>query len=384
MENARDDEAAGVSSSEKERSNTRYCRSRRGGQLQTHRTPASRSARSQQLDDRPSKTPEIGDVIDGKYTLLRLLGEGGMGKVYEAVHVHIGKRLAIKVLHSDLAHNDVMVERFRQEARAAALVEQPGVIDITDVGVTADGVHYLVMERLDGECLADILRRRHWLEPELAVAIACQLLVTLAAAHDRGVIHRDVKPANIFIVDSGHGEPTVKLLDFGIAKVTESRAYESGDAVDGGLTNTGSYLGTPHYMAPEQALGFNKSDQRSDLFAVGVVLYRCLTGQLPFKGQRGVTLLHSMISDQPTAPGDHRPDLAPDLCTAVLDAIQSEPDRRFQSAVEMLAALLPFLHAESGLFVTPLPYSLTLDADPDAKLAREVTKIESNVVARQA
>jgi serine/threonine-protein kinase len=295
-----------------------------------------------------------------------------MGQVHEAIHVSIGKRLAIKVLHPWLAIKEEMVERFEQEAKAAATVDHPAVVDIFDAGVTDDGVHFLVMELLEGETVADLLRRQRQLDVKLALSIVCRLLMILAHAHERGVIHRDIKPANVFLVRSTLSQDAVKLLDFGISKIPSAPEADP----DTRRSPTGGYLGTPHYVAPEQMLGFQDADARSDLFSVGVVLYRALTGRVPYEEKHGRPLLFSMVRETAKPPSAYRNDLPEGLDAAAVKAVSPSPHERYQSAVEMLSDLLPFTErdaTERDGQATQLSPPL----DRDFEMCLEVTKVEA-------
>ncbi|HJL28417.1 MAG TPA: protein kinase, partial [Polyangiaceae bacterium LLY-WYZ-15_(1-7)] len=236
----------------------------------------------------------IGRVIAGRYEVIRLVGEGGMGAVYEAEHRTIGRRVALKRLHPELATDAHAVNRFQREARAAGGTGHEHVVDILDLGFAEDGAPYLVMELLAGESLAARLERERQLPEERAARIAGQVLSALEAVHARRVIHRDLKPDNIFLTRRGRQRDYVKVLDFGVSKigVPEGRT-------EVGLTRTGTMVGTPHYMSPEQARGVKKLDHRVDLYAVGVILYECLSGQLPFDADNYHALLQSILVREP-------------------------------------------------------------------------------------
>lgn len=210
--------------------------------------------------------PEPGDILVSKYQLTRLLGEGGMGTVYEATHVRIGKRLAVKMLLPELTQNDELVRRFKREAEAAAAIGHPAIIDIHDLGQTDDGSLFLVMEFLEGQSLGELL------------------------------VHRDLKPDNIYLVDTGKVLPEVKLLDFGISKIANS------NNPDLQLTATGALLGTPYYMAPEQGKGVKDLDHLVDIYAIGVILYECICGRRPFVGDNYLALVNEVINSYPPSP----------------------------------------------------------------------------------
>ena len=276
---------------------------------------------------------EIGQVVSDKYKLLRLLGDGGMGSVYEAEHVRLGTHVAIKVLHSDLARRAGIAERFLQEARVSAQIRSPHVVQVTDVDRTPDGVAYLVMELLQGEPLAGLMKR----ERKLAVPTACeyvtQILQALEAAHALGVIHRDLKPDNVFVTFQG-GKPVLKLIDFGIAKLKTAQAGQTKN-----LTVAGMLMGTPEYMAPEQAYSADKVDVRADLYAVGVMLYEMLSGQPPAVADDPRVLILKVERGEVTPLVQAAPGIEPQLAGFVHRAMAPRPELRFANATEMRLAL---------------------------------------------
>lgn len=289
---------------------------------------------------------ELGTVIGGKYCLEGKLGEGGMGVVYRAIHQHIEKPVAIKFLRSEHADDKRMLARFQQEARAASAVGHRNIIEVHDLGVTDEGAPYIVMELLSGQSLADALAKREGLETKRTAYIVCNILSALSAAHAASIIHRDLKPENIFLVDTGAAVGEVKLLDFGVSRVLR----DDGMAV----TTTGVVMGTPNYMSPEQAMGLKQLDQRSDLYAMGVILYQCLTGKLPFRAENYNALLHAIIQGSPKPPSVWRPGLNAGLEAVIMKALAREPEDRYQSACQMFDDLLPFV-AEGSRDRIPLP-----------------------------
>ncbi|KAB2899443.1 MAG: serine/threonine protein kinase, partial [Kofleriaceae bacterium] len=239
----------------------------------------------------------IGTVV-GAWKIEERLGEGGMGTVYAARHTTMGRRGAVKVLKAEMTRQPETVQRFFNEARAAAAIESPGIVDVFDMGQTADGTAYLVMELLEGESLAQRLRRTRGMAAETAARLARQIAGALAAAHERGIVHRDLKPDNIFLVPDAEttaGE-RVKLLDFGIAKLHGELA------ADAPVTHTGALFGTPVYMSPEQCKGGVAVDHRADLYALGCILYQMLCGRVPFLAAGLGELLSMHMFEKPAPP----------------------------------------------------------------------------------
>ncbi len=274
----------------------------------------------------------IGSVVNGKYRLARLLGDGGMGSVYEAQHAVLGTRVAIKVLHHDLARRTGLVERFLQEARVAAQIRNPHVVQVTDIDRTADGQAYIVMELLEGEPLSSMLER----QPKLAIATACeyalQILSALEAAHALGVIHRDLKPENIFVTFAG-GKPVLKLIDFGIAKARRANQEPKN------LTVAGVVMGTAEYMSPEQARSADKVDARADIYAAGVILYEMIAGCRPVNGADAHVIALKVERGEIVPLLQSAPEVPREIAGLVHRAMAARPELRFASATEMRLAL---------------------------------------------
>jgi serine/threonine-protein kinase len=254
-----------------------------------------------------------GDLIDEKYELIRLLGEGAMGSVFEGRHVSIGRRVALKFLHRDHKKEPESLARFTREAQAAASIGAEHIVEVTDIGKTTDGTPYLVMEYLEGEDLDRVLEREVRLEPARAANIAVQTCRAVGAAHARGIIHRDLKPANLYVARRADGTEHVKVLDFGIAKFRDSVSL-----ITPNLTATGMVLGTPYYMPPEQARGAKKADAKSDIYSLGVLMYEMLTGEMPFKGETYNELIVKISTCDPTPVRMIRPELSEGLETVVM------------------------------------------------------------------
>lgn len=238
----------------------------------------------------------LGRTIADRYRVLELLGQGGMSRVFLARHELLEKIVAIKVLKDDLATSKAAMERFHREAKAAANIGDPHIVEVTDYGFTDGGDAFLVMERLEGQDLRSLLRREGALKPGRAVAFTRQLLQGLSAAHDRGIIHRDLKAENVFITRLD-GHEFVKILDFGISKL-QVAAGSDGQSI----TSTGAIVGTPQYIAPEQAHGKHDLDHRVDIYSIGVMLYEMLTGQLPFTGATSLEVMMKHVLEEPIPP----------------------------------------------------------------------------------
>ncbi len=270
--------------------------------------------------------PYIGTVLQGRYKITRKLGEGGMGAVYRAEVLDLGHTVAVKLLHDRFVGDDVAMQRFEREAQVASKLNHPHSIGILDFGHTSTGASFLVMEYLNGESLADRLRRER-LGVRRSVHILRQVLHVLEAAHAMSIVHRDLKPANIYLVEQGAAADHVKVLDFGIARLRR----------DGGVrvTRTGMVCGTPEYMSPEQARGL-ELDARSDLYAAGVVFYEMLTGRRPFEGKSPAEVMSAQIADPVIPPSTRAPErgIPPSLDAIVLWALSKAPEDRFPSAVE--------------------------------------------------
>ncbi|HEY4244371.1 MAG TPA: serine/threonine-protein kinase [Kofleriaceae bacterium] len=275
----------------------------------------------------------IGATLVDRYRVIRVVGRGGMGVVYEAEHTGLGKRIAIKLMLEKYAQDPEAVARFQREALAASRIGNPHIIEVMDIGVAPDGRSFVVMELLDGLPLSQVLEQTGPMPPWRAIGIMRQVLRAVGAAHAKGIVHRDLKPDNIFISSRDDQHDFVKLLDFGISKVVDP------DAANTKLTTTGVVMGTPLYMAPEQALG-NAVDHRADVYACGVMLYELLAGHPPFQGPSFAALIAKLLTEQPKSLNEVRPGLPLALVKSVDRALAKEPADRFPSA-ELFAAALP-------------------------------------------
>jgi eukaryotic-like serine/threonine-protein kinase len=270
----------------------------------------------------------------GNYQAIALLGEGGMGAVYLAEHPGIGRRVAIKVLRSELDHDPQLLTRFLNEARAANAIRHPNIIEVLDSGTTARGASYLVMELLEGEALSARIKRLSRLDERSAIEIAMQTAAGLGAAHAKGIIHRDLKPDNLFVIpeESDASRERVKILDFGIAKLH----VKSADSLK---TRTGTLMGTPVYMSPEQCLGTKEVDHRSDVYSLGVIVYEMLAGRPPFVSEGFGELLNMHLNEAPAPLHNLAPQLSPAVEIVVFRMLAKKADDRYQSMAEVRAAL---------------------------------------------
>jgi tRNA A-37 threonylcarbamoyl transferase component Bud32 len=301
--------------------------------------------------------PAVGDLISGKYRLVRLIGEGGMGSVFEARHEYLGTNVALKFIHPEITRRPELVARFLQEARLSASIKSLHIARVTDVDQAADGAAYLVMELLEGKSLHQILDESGRLSQDVALDYTVQILAGLAAAHKAGVVHRDLKPDNVFVLQSPHG-PVLKLLDFGIAKLKRPD-----DAEKGGLTRPGMMMGTPEYMAPEQAFSADTVDARADIYSVGTMLYEMLSGQRPTPGNDPQQIAAMVLGRQVPYLRSVAPTVPDTIAQITHRAMAPAPTDRWGSAEQLRDALTPFCGALSvagRLAATPAPSAAAL------------------------
>jgi serine/threonine protein kinase len=314
----------------------------------------------------PADDPLIGMVVSDRYRILRKIGEGGMGAVYLAEHALIEKRIALKILFQDLTRRPDLVARFLQEAKSASRIGQENVIDISDFGQTADGLVYIAMEFLDGQDLGGLLKTERWMPWLRARPILMQIAKALRAAHGHGIIHRDMKPENVYLIAREGRADFVKVLDFGIAKVV------SADEADGPrLTQTGMIFGTPEYMSPEQAQG-HPPDHRLDVYAVGCIMYQMLTGRVPFTADSFMGILTKHLVEAPVPLRQRRPDLEipADVEAICMRALEKDREKRWPDMDAFYRALgaaggVPF--EPSNVFIPPtasLKYPALAAANP--------------------
>jgi serine/threonine protein kinase len=303
--------------------------------------PLLRPSYERQEGGRCSQTLLPGNML-GSYRIIKLIGEGGMGRVYHAEHIRLGRNVALKVLHEASARDLEIVKRFFDEARAVNQIDHENIVEITDfVEDRACGLYYLVMERLKGFDLYDTLQREGALSPLRCVVIARQVASALTAAHAVGIIHRDLKPENIFIAQhTGHAD-FVKLLDFGVAKLLEDQTTAP-TVISPYKTSPGSVIGTPSYMSPEQATG-QPVDHRTDIYSVGIILYETLTGRVPFEAESIGELVVKQMVTTPSLRSprtDPPPPVPPRLENLVLKCLEREPGKRPQTMDEVHGELL--------------------------------------------
>lgn len=312
---------------------------RPSGELRT--TPPSSTDRSSaeqrtSVQVEPSTDPYIGQVVDSRYHVEKVLGEGGMGVVYRCRHTIIGKKVAMKVLRADLARNSEVTERFLNEAKSASSIGNPHIIDISDFGRLPDGSTYFVMEYLEGEALATLVDKGGPVPAARLLHIAEQLAEGLYSAHEAGIVHRDLKPDNIFLIPRA-GEDFVKILDFGIAKASST---------EGKLTQAGQVFGTPHYMSPEQAAG-SPIDHRADIYSLGIILYEMACGTVPFDADSfmGILTQHMYKSPPPLGSIGAKPQASPPgLEAIILKCLSKRREQRYPT----MHALLEDLHSVSA------------------------------------
>ncbi len=275
---------------------------------------------------------QVGRVLGGRYQLDQCIGSGGMGEIYRAKRLHIGDTVAVKVLRPDVVDNDKSRQRFYREARAAAMLHHPNAVVIHDFGEDDDGTAYIVMELLVGKSLRQVLVERGHITIGRAYGIVRQTCAALDAGHRNGIVHRDIKPDNIFLLDSNDGADHIKILDFGIAKLADKDLDTL--SLEQRLTNIGTVIGTPHYMAPEQCQG-EEADSRSDIYSLGVVIYELLTGVAPFiaKTPTGIAIKH--VTEQPRSLRELNPNITPGVDKVVLHALEKDPNARPQTALEL-------------------------------------------------
>jgi serine/threonine-protein kinase len=281
----------------------------------------------------------LGDILDGKYRVERLVGQGGMGQVFAATHVALGQQVAIKIMLAEKAENEDSVERFLHEARAAVMLKSSHVARVYDVGTTR-GSPYIVMEFLDGKDLVTMLLESGRFAHVEAVDCLLQACDAVAEAHALGIIHRDLKPENLFLSRTRDGSPQIKVIDFGISKI--GGADSAARKVRRVVTQEHTVLGSPSYMSPEQVKSSKRVDERSDIWSLGVTLYELLTAAEPFGADTTPEIFVNVLTVSPMSPAQVVPEVPPDLSAVVMRCLEKEPADRFQSVAELASALVPF------------------------------------------
>ena len=287
--------------------------------------------------------PRIGQVLQERYKIIKKLGEGGMGAVYEGEHVLIKRRVAIKCLHAQFASSGDIVARFHREAVAATSIGNEHIIEVTDMGRFPDGAVFMVLEYLNGHDLSKEIEENGPMTIGRVVHICTQVCEALGAAHEKGIVHRDLKPENVFLIRRGEDADFVKVLDFGISKFK--------DAEGGGghsMTRTGMAMGTPYYMAPEQAHGHKDLDHRVDVYALGIMMFRALTGLLPFDDESYPMLMVKICTQPPPSVRHWRPDAPPELEAIINKLLAKDKNERFPDCASVKAALAPFRSATAA------------------------------------
>jgi serine/threonine-protein kinase len=322
-----------------------------------------------------------GDLLAGKYRVERVLGEGGMGYVVSAMHEQLEQRVAVKLLVPELAKDADATARFIREGRAAVRIQSEHVARVLDVGELADGGPYLVMEFLSGRDLAGELDVRETFEIEVAIDYVLQACEAVAEAHALGVIHRDLKPANLFLTSRADGSPLVKVLDFGISKALQS---QSGRANSPSLTAAQSLLGSPAYMSPEQAKRPKTVDTRTDIWALGVVLYEFLGGETPFVGDAPLEVLTAAISEPMPSLRELRPEVPLELEAVIGKCLEKKPEDRYQTVADFADALKPFAPSESLRSISRISRILRSSLPPGAEPGSTTLKSSSYSVNAEA
>jgi serine/threonine-protein kinase len=311
----------------------------------------------------------VGQTLDGKYRIIREIGRGAMGVVYEGLHIALDRRVAVKTLRQEMSNDVDLATRFEREARAASAIGHPHIIDVFDLGRTPDGLLFMVMELLDGRPLTELQEQTPLMPLGLALNLMTQVLSGLSAAHKHGIVHRDLKPDNIFVINTEDRPNFVKIVDFGIAKKLSARQPGQASSAAMGGTMVGTVMGTPLYMSPEQAIGqVAEIDHRTDIYAAGVVLYEMLCGTTPFSGQSYAAILGAVLEGKYLPPRALRPDIPAPIEAAIVRALDRDMKKRFPSAAAMRDAL-----NGDDLEVTPAPITI---GQPGAALPLTLSTID--------
>jgi serine/threonine-protein kinase len=308
----------------------------------------------------------VGRVLDGKYAVEEHLGRGGMGSVYRGRHLLIGDEVAIKVLRPDMAQNEEAVERLRREARASRHLRNEHTINVTDFSATEDGIVYLVMEFVRGRSLREVLRGETRLDPARAARIVAQVADGLDNAHQHGIVHRDLKPDNVMLTPEPDGTELVRVLDFGIAKLTEAETKLRT------LTSDDVILGTPCYLSPEQCSG-GLVGPHSDVYSLGVMLFEMVAGDVPFDGRTALEVARQHVMAEPPSPRLRNPELSEQVAAVILRALAKEPEDRYASAGALAAAFAAAADAESLVPTESLVRAPRAAGRPTRRIGRETS-----------
>ena len=323
--------------------------------------------------------PLLGQTLAGKYLIEKLIKNGGMGSVYVGKHVLMDKTVAIKVLRPSLALDDNVVRRFSREAKAASRISHPHAVSVTDFGESENGVVFLVMEYLDGRTLKEIIKSEGPMKLARAIEIIRQVAGALDAAHEQGVVHRDLKSDNIMLSQTNGGD-WAKVLDFGIAKIQQSETH------DADITAANLVIGTPQYMSPEQCSQSTAIDARSDIYSLGIIIYEMLAAQLPFTGESPTVIMMKQVQEPPPSILDARPELPGSIAQVISKALAKQPQDRYQTAGELSRALTEAASAATAaIFAAPATVASTpvarMDDDADeVTLVRPRPQAPSTVV----
>ncbi|MBA3514312.1 MAG: serine/threonine protein kinase [Pyrinomonadaceae bacterium] len=318
----------------------------------------------------------LGQVLAGKYRMDNRLNEGGMGTVYRGTHVLMDKTVAVKVLRPALAADEKLVARFSREARAASRISHPHAVSVTDFGESEDGVVFLVMEYLDGKTLKEIVRKEGPMPLPRVVEIIRQVGGALDAAHEQGVVHRDLKSENIMLLNSA-GPDYAKVLDFGIAKIQEPTG-----AYNPGLTAPDLVIGTPQYMSPEQCSQASEIDRRSDLYSLGVIVYEMLVGHVPFTGPSPTAIMMKHLQDEAPSVLQERPDLPSGVGRVVQRAMAKLPDHRYQHVGDLVEDLTTASGVEVAA-LTPVPTTHRIVVPTHSTGEHAETEVDEETMVRQ-
>jgi serine/threonine-protein kinase len=324
----------------------------------------------------PNAPVNVGDVLAGRYRTVRLLGVGAMGVVVEATHIHLDQRVALKFLLAHQATHRELHERFLREARAASKLRSQHVTRVSDFGTLDSGAPFLVMELLDGKDLAAVIEARGRLPVPEAVEYVLQMLEAVGEAHRSGIVHRDLKPANLFLTADASG-PCVKVLDFGVSKLTQERGNLK-------LTSEGAAIGSPLYMSPEQVQGLPGVDERSDIWACGVILYELVTGTLPFIAETMMALTTAILLRSPEPFAKVLPDAPPGLEAVILRCLAKQPGERFADVAALAAALAPFAPPRAAGYVERVARMRGVTVGPSPSPPVDVSSAPQPVVSAPA